>query len=156
MIITILSKGKQISRESIQRLDLLLLALETIDLNGAESLFSLSGKLNLNKVLPNKISIWKLRNNNSMRNSFNNNKIKLDTLFEKIFTKYNPDSRVRSRTVAIVNDIIRLTGRIDFMIKNVSGKKNSQIARPILSILRIGFYEIFMDDHIPDLSLIHI
>ena len=83
-----------------------------------------------------------------------NNKIKLDTLFEKIFTKYNPDSRVRSRTVAIVNDIIRLTGRIDFMIKNVSGKKNSQIARPILSILRIGFYEIFMDDHIPDYAAV--
>ena len=38
----------------------------------------MSGKLNLNKVLPNKISIWKLRNNNSMRNSFNNNKIKLE------------------------------------------------------------------------------
>ena len=78
LTITILSKGKRISRESIQRLDLLLLALETIDLNGAESLYSLSGKLNLNEVLPNKITIWKLRNNNSMRNSFNNNNIKLE------------------------------------------------------------------------------
>ena len=41
-------------------------------------LYSLSGKLNLNEVLPNKITIWKLRNNNSMRNSFNNNNIKLE------------------------------------------------------------------------------
>ena len=55
MTITILSKGKQISRESIQRLDLLLLALETIDLNGAESLHSLSVKLNLKEVIPNKV-----------------------------------------------------------------------------------------------------
>ena len=78
MIITILSKGKQISRESIQRLDLLLLALETIDLNGAESLYSLSVKLNLKEVLPNKVTIWKLRNNNPMRNSFNNINIKLE------------------------------------------------------------------------------
>ena len=78
LTITILSKGKRISRESIQRLDLLLLALETIDLNGAESLYSLSGKLNLNEVLPNKVTIWKLRNNNPMRNSFNNNNIKLE------------------------------------------------------------------------------
>ena len=78
MTITILSKGKRISRESIQRLDLLLLALETIDLNGAESLYSLSGKLNLNKVIPNKVTIWKLRNNNPMRNSFNNNNIKFE------------------------------------------------------------------------------
>ena len=78
MTITILSKGKQISRESIQRLDLLLLALETIDLNGAESLYSLSVKLNLKEVLPNKVTIWKLRNNNPMRNSFNNIDIKLE------------------------------------------------------------------------------
>ena len=71
-------KGKRISRESIQRLDLLLLALETIDLNGAESLYSLSAKLNLKNVIPDKVTIWKLRNNNPMRNSFNNNKIKLE------------------------------------------------------------------------------
>ena len=77
LIITILSKGTRISREALQRLDLLLLALETIDLNGAESLYSLSGKLNLNKVIPNKVTIWKLRNN-PMRNSFNNNNIKLE------------------------------------------------------------------------------
>ena len=70
LIITILSKGTRISREALQRLDLLLLALETIDLNGAESLYSLSGKLNLNKVIPNKVTIWKLRNNNPLRNSF--------------------------------------------------------------------------------------
>ena len=84
MTITILTKGKQISRESIQRLDLLLLALETIDLNGAESLYSLSGKLNLNEAIPNKVTIWKLRNNNPMRNSFNNNNIKLEEFYALI------------------------------------------------------------------------
>ena len=57
---------------------MLLLALETIDLNGAASLYALSDKLNLNKVLPNKVSIWKLRNNNPMRKSFNKNNIKLE------------------------------------------------------------------------------
>ena len=54
------------------------MALETIDLNCAESLYSLSDKLNLNEILPNKVTIWKLRNNNPMRNSFNNNNIKLE------------------------------------------------------------------------------
>ena len=54
------------------------MALETIDLNGAESLYSLSSELNLNGILPNKVTIWKLRNNNPMRNSFNNNNIKFD------------------------------------------------------------------------------
>ena len=57
---------------------MLLLALETIDLNGAESIYSLSDRLDLNKVLPNKVTIWKLRNNNPLRKSFNNNNIKLN------------------------------------------------------------------------------
>jgi len=51
--------------------------LETIDLNGIHSLYSLSNKLNLNDVLPNKVSIWKLRNNNPLRKSYLNNNIKL-------------------------------------------------------------------------------
>ena len=55
-----------------------MLALETIDLNGADSLFSLSGKLKLKELIPNKVTIWKLRNNNPMRNSFNNNNIRLE------------------------------------------------------------------------------
>jgi len=55
-----------------------LLALETIDLNGSQSLYSLSDRLNLNDILPNKVIIWKLRNNNPMRKSFINNNIKLE------------------------------------------------------------------------------
>jgi len=47
-------------------------------LNCAESLYSLSDRLNLNDVLPSKITIWKLRNNNPLRNSHNNNNIKLE------------------------------------------------------------------------------
>ena len=55
-----------------------MLALETIDLNGSQSLYSLSDRLNLNDILPNKVIIWKLRNNNPMRKSFINNNIKLE------------------------------------------------------------------------------
>ena len=50
--------------------------LETIDLNGIQSLYALSNKLDLNDVLPNKVTIWKLRNNNPLRKSFVNNNIK--------------------------------------------------------------------------------
>ena len=77
IIITILSKRNRISRESIQRIDLLLLALETIDLNGSETFFLISNRFNLNDVLPNKVTIWKLRNNNPMRKSFNNGNISI-------------------------------------------------------------------------------
>ena len=55
-----------------------MLILETIDLNGIQSLYALSNKLNLNNVLPNKVTIWKLRNNNPLRKSYVNNNIKLN------------------------------------------------------------------------------
>jgi hypothetical protein len=54
------------------------LILETIDLNGIQSLYSLSNRLNLNNVLPNKVAIWKLRNNNPLRKSYVLNNIKLN------------------------------------------------------------------------------
>ena len=55
---------------------MLLLILETIDLNGIQSLFAISNKLNLNNIFPNKVSIWKLRNNNPLRKSYVKNNIK--------------------------------------------------------------------------------
>ena len=67
-----------ISRQSIEKLDLLLLILETIDLNGIQSLFALSNRLNLNDVLPNKVTLWKVRNSNPLRKSYINNNIKLE------------------------------------------------------------------------------
>ena len=56
----------------------MLLILETIDLNGIQSLFAISNKLNLNDVFPNKIAIWKLRNKNPLRKSYVNNNIRSD------------------------------------------------------------------------------
>ena len=56
----------------------MLLILETIDLNGIQSLYSISNSLNLNDILPNKVTIWQLRNNNPLRKSYVNNNIKLD------------------------------------------------------------------------------
>jgi len=56
----------------------LLLILETIDLNGIHSIYSLSNRLNLDNVLPNKVTIWKLRNNNPLRKSYVTNNIKLN------------------------------------------------------------------------------
>ena len=52
--------------------------LETIDLNGIQSLYALSNRLDLNDVLPNKVTIWKLRNNNPLRKSYVNNNIKVN------------------------------------------------------------------------------
>ena len=56
----------------------MLLILETIDLNGIQSLYAISNELKLNDILPNKVTIWQLRNNNPLRKSYVNNNIKLD------------------------------------------------------------------------------
>ena len=55
-----------------------MLVLETIDLNGIQSFYTISNRLKLNYVLPNKVSIWKLRNNNPLRKSYVKNNIKID------------------------------------------------------------------------------
>jgi len=55
-----------------------MLILETIDLNGIQSFYTISNRLKLNYVLPNKVSIWKLRNNNPLRKSYVKNNINLD------------------------------------------------------------------------------
>ncbi len=55
-----------------------MLTIETIDINGAQSLLTLSNNLKLNKILPNKVTIWKFRNSNPLRKSYINNKISIE------------------------------------------------------------------------------
>ena len=76
--ITVLIKRNKVSSQSIEKLDLLLLVLESIDLNGIQSLFVLSSRLNLSDIFPNKVTIWKLRNNNPLRKSYINKYINLE------------------------------------------------------------------------------
>ena len=42
------------------------------------SIYALSNRLDLKDIFPNKITIWKLRNNNPLRKSYMNNNIKID------------------------------------------------------------------------------
>ena len=83
-----------------------------------------------------------------------NNDIKLDLVLNKVFMDHEPDLRSRSRAKVLVNDVMRLRGRLDLMIKHVSGRKIKQIQRPIRLILRIGFYEIMMDESVPDYAAV--
>ena len=83
-----------------------------------------------------------------------NSDVKLDLILDKIFIDHDPDLRARSRAKALVNEVVRLIDRLDLMIRYVSGKKLKQIQRPIRSILRIGFYEISIDDVVPDYAAV--
>ena len=57
------------NRRAIEKLDLLLLAIEAIDINASVSLASISKSVELNHIFRNYVEIWKSRCHNPMRKS---------------------------------------------------------------------------------------
>ena len=56
-----------IGRQGIERLDLLILLIETLEINGVSTMLSLAEKYDLIKLLPNRVELWKLRSHNRLR-----------------------------------------------------------------------------------------
>ena len=56
-----------LGRRGLERLDLLLLVIEALDLNGSQSMLWTSKKLGLQPLLPNHVEIWKYRCHNPLR-----------------------------------------------------------------------------------------
>lgn len=54
-------------RRTRAQLDLLLLAIEAIDLTGSEAILAVSQELELQSVIRNRVVLWRLRNTNPMR-----------------------------------------------------------------------------------------
>ena len=71
-----------------------------------------------------------------------------------IFSKYPKNNELKFRSTVLVNEIIRFRGRIDLMIMFVSGRKLNYLNKKILTILRIGFYEIIFDSKVPDYAAV--
>ena len=66
----IFSKSKSaLGRKGLQRLDFLLLAVESLDLNGPQAMLWTSRKLGLHEDLSNGVDLWKLRICNPLRRS---------------------------------------------------------------------------------------
>lgn len=61
---------------------------------------------------------------------------------------------LRYRTTVLANEILRYKGRLDLMISFISGKKIKYLNKKVLTILRIGFYEIFFDSKIPNYAAV--
>ena len=72
----------------------------------------------------------------------------------QIFSSFKPESIDKSRAMVLTNEIIRLRDRLDVMIEYVSGRKINRLDSSLLSILRIGFYEIIYDESIPDYAAV--
>jgi len=59
--------GHPLPRRGLERLDLLLLSLEALDLNGGEAMVWMSGQLGFSELFPNRVELWKRRCHNPLR-----------------------------------------------------------------------------------------
>ncbi|WP_320667676.1 DUF3038 domain-containing protein [Prochlorococcus sp. MIT 1307] len=60
-------KNKVLGRRALERLDLLLLVIEALDLNGSQGMLWTSNKIGLSTLFPNQVEIWKRRCHNPLR-----------------------------------------------------------------------------------------
>jgi len=61
------SASLRLPRRGLERLDLLLLCVEALDLNGGEALVWMSEQLGFSALFPNRVELWKRRCHNSLR-----------------------------------------------------------------------------------------
>jgi hypothetical protein len=54
-------------RRTRQDIDLLLLAIEALDLGGSEAILAAAKELDLQNIIPNRVALWKLRATNPLR-----------------------------------------------------------------------------------------
>ena len=59
--------GARLSRRGVERLDLLLLTIEALDLNGGEAMVWTSQQMGLQSQFPNRVELWKRRCHNPLR-----------------------------------------------------------------------------------------
>ena len=62
-----ITDGARLSRRGVERLDLLLLAIEALDLNGGEAMVWTSQQMGLQAQFPNRVELWKRRCHNPLR-----------------------------------------------------------------------------------------
>ena len=59
--------ARPLPRQGLERLDLLLLCVEALDLNGGETLLWMGQHLGLASLFPNRVALWTLRSHNPLR-----------------------------------------------------------------------------------------
>ncbi len=61
------STSQVLGRRGLERLDMLLLVIESLDLNGSQAMVWTSKKMGLDTKLPNAVEVWKFRCHNPLR-----------------------------------------------------------------------------------------
>jgi len=69
---------RPLPRRGLERLDLLLLCLEALDLNGGEAMVWLSEQLGYQSLFPNRVELWKQRCHNPLRRACRRGELDVD------------------------------------------------------------------------------
>lgn len=56
-------------RRARMQIDLLLLAIEALDANGSEAILAVVDELDLGRVIPDRVTLWRMRSSNPLRNA---------------------------------------------------------------------------------------
>ena len=86
---------------------------------------------------------------------FQANTTKIDQIISSTFSQFNVHNQIKGRARVIVNEVVRFRDRLDLMIEYASERKKIHIKNKTINILRIGFYELVMDDKVPDYAAVN-
>ena len=64
-----INSNSKLGRKALERMDLLLLTVESLDLNGSQSMLYSTKELGLDDIIPNSVELWKKRSLNPLRKS---------------------------------------------------------------------------------------
>ena len=86
---------------------------------------------------------------------FQESTMKIDQIISSTFSKFHLNDQIKGRTKVIVNEVVRLRDRLDLMIEHASNRKKIHIKNKTINILRIGFYELVIDNKVPDYAAVN-
>ncbi len=138
-----LNKPTKLNRRGLERLDLLLLLVESLDLNGGEAMLWASQNIGLQLYFPNRVELWKKRCSNPLRRTtrrakHNDNDIgaliyllstmadRLYPIIHQLLSKREPENLTSERWSL-------LTERFKALIKERMNQRRSAVKRILYS-----------------------
>jgi len=84
-------------------LDHLLLAIEAIDLQATDAILELVGQLNLAEIIPNRVSLWRMRNTNPFRRNYQRGSLSWEEARVVVVIICNIAKRINTHLRLLVN-----------------------------------------------------
>jgi len=72
-----------------------------------------------------------------------------------VFANYKLDVRDKGLATEITYGVVTYKLTLDWLIAHITGRPAKKLDRPVLVVLRIGFYQLFYLDRIPAAAIVH-